>query len=109
MKLNLILAQTFQFVISVLFIAMVLFYFGVMLMVPLAVLVYAVKIASLLGPTVVSVIIGIAVVGYLGLQVSRMPELVKAIVGIGKDLVEFGYKQYHSFDPIIESVRGNKA
>ncbi len=108
MKLNLLLAQTFQFVVSVLFIAMVLFYFGVMVMVPLAVLVYAIKIASLLGPTIISVIIGIAVLGYLGFKVSRMPELVKAILGIGKDLVAFGYKQYHSFDPIIESARSNK-
>jgi len=104
MKFNLTLVKTFQFVVSLLFITMVLFYFGVLLMFPLAVLWYAVKIASLLTPTVISVLIGIAVLGYLGLRVSRMTELLDALLGIGIDLVQFGYKQKERFDPIIEQA-----
>jgi len=105
MKLNLALAKIFQFVVSLLFISMVLFYFGVLLMFPLAVLWYAIKIASLLTPTVISVLIGIAILGYLGLRVSRMAELLDTLLGIGIDLVQFGYKQKERFDPIIEQTR----
>ena len=104
MKFNLTLVKTFQFIVSLLFITMVLFYFGVLLMFPLAVLWYAVKIASLLTPTVISVLIGIAVLGYLGLRVSRMTELLDTLLGIGIDLVQFGYKQKERFDPIIEQA-----
>lgn len=109
MNLNLILAKLFQFVVSLLFITIVLFYGGVMLMFPLAVLWYAVKIASLLAPTVVAVAIGIAALGYLGLKVSRMTELLNALLGIGSDLVAFGYKQKERFDPIVEAARGKTA
>lgn len=109
MKLNLILAQTFQFVVSLLFITMVLFYAGVMLMFPLAVLVYAIKIASLLAPTVVAVVVGIAVLGYLGLQVSRMTALLDTLLGIGNDLVAFGFKQKERFEPIVAAARGKAA
>jgi len=58
----------------------------------------------LLTPTVISVLIGIAVLGYLGLRVSRMTELLDTLLGIGIDLVQFGYKQKERFDPIIEQA-----
>ena len=109
MKLNLILAQTFQLVVSLLFITMVLFYAGVILMFPLAVLVYAIKIAAFVAPTVVSVIVGIAVLGYLGFKVSRMPELLNALLGVGSDLAAFGFKQKERFEPIVEAARGKVA
>ncbi len=108
MKLNLVMAQTFQFVISVLFIAMVLCYFGVLLMVPLAVLVYAIKIVSFTGP-IISVLLGIGVLGFLSFKVSKMTELLNALLGIGKDLIAFGLEQKQRFEPIIEAARGDKA
>jgi uncharacterized membrane protein len=104
MKLNLLLTKIFQFVVSLLFITMVLFYFGVLLMFPLAVLWYSIKIASLLTPAVLSVAIGVAVLGYLGLRVSRMSELLSTLLGIGVDLVAFGFKQKERFDPIVEQA-----
>jgi len=106
MKLHLYLALTLQYLISLLFITMVLFYGSVLLIFPLAIMVYAIKIASLLAPTVVAVIIGIAVLGWLGREVSRMPELLNAILGIGKDLAAFGFQQKERFDPIVEAARG---
>jgi hypothetical protein len=109
MKLNLILAQTFQFVVSLMFIAMVLFYGGVLLMVPLAVLVYAIKIVGLIAPTVVAVVAGIAALGYLGLKASRIPGLTDALLGIGSDLVAFGFKQKERFEPVVEAARGKAA
>ena len=105
MKLNLVLAKTFQFVVSLMFIAMVLFYVGVLLMFPLAVLWYAIKIAALIAPTVISVLIGIGVLGYLGLRVSQMGELLNTLQGIGYDLVELAFKQKDRFDPVIEQAR----
>ncbi|MFZ4701084.1 MAG: hypothetical protein ACOYMG_13625 [Candidatus Methylumidiphilus sp.] len=105
MKLNLIVAKILQFAVSLVFITLVLLYIGVLLMLPLAVLWYSVKLASLLIPAVISVIFGIAVLGYLGLKVSRMTELLNTLLGIGVDLVEFGYKQKERFDPIIEQTR----
>ncbi len=105
MKLNLIVAKILQFAVSLVFITLVLLYIGVLLMLPLAVLWYSVKLASLFIPAVISVIFGIAVLGYLGLKVSRMTELLNTLLGIGVDLVEFGYKQKERFDPIIEQTR----
>ena len=71
MNLNLILRKFFQFVLSLLFISMTLFYFSVLLMFPLAVLWYAIKIAPLLTPTVIAVLISLGTLGYLGLTVSK--------------------------------------
>ena len=105
MKLNLIVAKILQFAVSLVFITLVLLYIGVLLMLPLAVLWYSVKLASLFIPAVISVIFGIAVLGYLGLKVSRMTELLNTLLGIGVDLVEFGFKQKERFDPIIEQTR----
>ncbi|MEI7869036.1 MAG: hypothetical protein WCI11_14195 [Candidatus Methylumidiphilus sp.] len=105
MKLNLIVAKILQFAVSLVFITLVLVYIGVLLMLPLAVLWYSVKLASLFIPAVISVVFGIAVLGYLGLKVSRMTELLNTLLGIGVDLVEFGYKQKERFDPIIEQTR----
>jgi len=98
-------AKILQFAVSLVFITLVLLYIGVLLMLPLAVLWYSVKLASLFIPAVISVIFGIAVLGYLGLKVSRMTELLNTLLGIGVDLVEFGYKQKERFDPIIEQTR----
>jgi hypothetical protein len=109
MKLDLILAQTLQFVVSLLFITMVMFYGGVILMFPLAVLVYAIKIAALVAPTVVAVLVGVGVLGFLGLKVSKMPALLNLLISIGGDLAAFGFKQKDRFEPIVEAARGKTA
>lgn len=102
MKLNLILAKIFQFVVSLAFITMVLFYFSVLLMLPLAVLWYAIQITALVSPwSPVSVAVGIAALGYLGLRVYQMPDLVGILLGIGIDLAEFGFKQKDRFGPLV--------
>lgn len=110
MKLNLILAKVFQFVIFVLFTFMALVYFGALLIVPLGVMAQPIKFFSAIGlPTVLSVIIGISILGYLGLAVSRMPELYKLVINIGVDLVSFGHAQIIRFDPLIEVAKGGKS
>ncbi|MDD5037270.1 MAG: hypothetical protein PHE55_21295 [Methylococcaceae bacterium] len=107
MKLNLLLAKTFQFVVALIFITMVLFYFGATLMMALAVLWYSIKIVTFIGlPTVVSVVAGIAVLVFLGLKLSKTPVLVQTLVDIGMELGAFGYKQIQRFEPIIEAAGG---
>lgn len=106
MKINLILAKAFQFVTFVLFTFMVLVYFGALVVLPLGIMAQPIKLLSAVGvPTVVSVAIGISILGYLALAVSRMPELYKLIVNIGFDLVSFGHAQVKRFDSIIEVAK----
>ena len=108
MKLNLILLKALQFVTFVLFTFMVLVYFGALLIVPLGIMAQPIKLLSSIGlPTVVAVAIGIAILGYLGLAISRMPELYRLVIDIGFDLVSFSHAQIKRFDPLIEAVRGS--
>jgi hypothetical protein len=110
MKLNLILAKVFQFVIFVLFTFMALVYFGALLIVPLGVLAQPIKFFSAIGlPTILSVIFGISILGYLGWAVSRMPELYKLVINIGVDLVNFSHAQIKRFDPLIEAAKSDKS
>lgn len=109
MKINLILARFFQFVVFVLFTFMALVYFGALLMVALAVLWYSVRIVSLLGSPVVAVAAGLAVFGYAGWQISRMPALYMLIFEIGKDLATFGHAQIKRFDAIVAGAREGQA
>ena len=108
MKFDLIVARIIQIVVSLVFITTVMLYVGVLLMLPLAIFWYSVKIATLLLPflpTAISVIIGIAALGFVGLKVSKMSQLLNAVMEVGVDLVEFSYKQKERFEPIIEHSR----
>jgi hypothetical protein len=104
MKIDLILAKTFKFVVFVLFTFMTLVYFGVMLLLPLDVLTQIIRIFHGIGlPTVLAAGLGIGALGYLGYLISRMPELYKLVVDIGVQLISFGYSQIQRFDPLIGS------
>lgn len=46
---------------------------------------------------------GIALVGYIGLEVSRMPQLLELIVDIGRQLVEFGHSQIRRCDSLVQA------
>lgn len=105
MKLSLLLAKSFQFIIFVLFIFMVLVYFGFILMVALSVLFYAIRLVSLVLPTVLAVVVGIAVLGYLGMAVYRLPKLYNLVLEIGLDLINFGRTQIKRFDPLIADAK----
>lgn len=109
MKLKYYLALLFQAVVSLIFITTVLFYGGIIVLVPLAILLYSIKIVALLAPTVLAVVAGIGILGYLGLQVYKMPELTEALLGVASDLIAFGNKQKDRFSPIIEASKGNAA
>lgn len=104
MKIDLILAKAFKFVVFVLFTFMTLVYFGVMLLLPLDILTQIIRIFHDIGlPTVLAAGLGIGALGYLGYLVSRRPELYKLVVDIGVQLISFGYSQIQRFDPLIDS------
>jgi hypothetical protein len=105
MNLNFILAKTLQFATFLFFIFMVLVYFGLVLMLALAVLWYSTKVITLIGlPALIAVAVGIAALGYVGLTLSRMPQLYSLVLEIGLELVNFGQAQVKRFDPIIEKA-----
>jgi hypothetical protein len=54
-------------------------------------------------PTILSGCMGIALVGYIGLEVSRMPQLLELIVDIGRQLIEFGHSQIRRCDGLIQA------
>lgn len=105
MNTSFILAKTLKFVTFLFFIFIVLAYFGLVLMLALAVLWYTTKIIILVGlPALIAVAVGIAALGYVGLTVSRMPTLYMLILEIGLELVNFGQAQVKRFDPIVDKA-----
>lgn len=109
MKLELTLAKGFKFVTFVFFTFTALLYAGVLLLLPLDVLFQLIRLFHAVGfPTIISGCMGIALVGYLGLEVSRMPQLLELIVDIGRQLVEFGHSQIRRCDGLINGV-GDRA
>lgn len=110
MKLNLLLAKVLQFVTFVFFIIAVLVYFGLLLMLALAVLWYVTRILTLFGlPAVLAVVAGVAALAYVGLAVSKMPELYRLMWDMGLELITLGQAQIKRFEPLIEAARGDVA
>jgi hypothetical protein len=104
MKLEHTIAKGFKFVTFVFFTFTTLVYIGVLLLVPLDVLFQLIRLFHAVGfPTIISGCMGVALVGYLGLEVSRMPQLLELIVDIGRQLVEFGHSQIRRCDALIQT------
>ncbi|QSA96643.1 hypothetical protein [Methylococcus sp. EFPC2] len=110
MKLNLLLAKVLQFVTFVFFTIAVLVYFGLLLMLALAVLWYVTRILTLFGlPALLAVLAGIAALTYVSLAVSRQPRLYRLLWDLGLELITLGKTQIKRFDPLIEEARGDVA
>ena len=106
MKINLILAKVFKFITFVLFTFMALVYFGVLLIVPLDIMTQIIRLFHGIGlPTVIAAVLGIGGLAYLGLVVSRMPELYKLVIDVGVQLVSFGHAQIKRFDAVIDGLQ----
>lgn len=107
MKLNLLLARTFQFVTFVFFTFTALVYVGLILVLPLDILTQVIRLLMGIGfPVVLAAGAGIAALGYLAYAVSRMPELYTLMYEIGRELVLFSHRQIKRFDPLIATARG---
>lgn len=102
MKLDQTLVKVFKFITFVFFSFTALLYVGVLLLLPLDVLFQIVRLFHAMGlPTVIAAALGIGAVGYLGLQISKMPALCALVVDIGKQLVAFGHAQIRRCDALI--------
>lgn len=106
MKLDWILAKVLKFFTFVLFMFMVLVYFGFLLLLPLDILTQLIRIFSGIGfHTLLAAALGIGAVGYLGYQIYQMPRLYNLVVDIGMELIAFGQAQLKRFDPLIEDAK----
>ncbi len=105
MKLDQTLVKVFKFITFVFFTFAALLYVGVLLLLPLDVLFQVVRLFHTIGfPTAIAALIGIGLVGYLGLTISKMPELCGLIVDIGKQLVAFGHSQIKRCDELLDTT-----
>lgn len=105
MKLDQTLVKVFKFVTFVFFAFAALLYFGILLLLPLDILFQVTRIFHAIGlPTVISAALGIGALGYVGLAVSKMPELCALILDVGKQLVAFGHAQIRRFDDQLEQI-----
>ncbi|NBS16140.1 MAG: hypothetical protein EBT06_05470 [Gammaproteobacteria bacterium] len=107
MKLDQVMAKVFKFIIFVFFTFTALLYIGVLLLLPLDVLFQVVRLFHAIGlPTVISVSMGIALIGFIGVQVSQMPALCALVVDVGRQLIAFGHAQIKRCDGLIEETGG---
>lgn len=105
-KVNVALVRLLQFVVFVLFTFMVLAYFGAMVLVPLDLVVLIIKVLSVVGiGSLISAVIAVPVVAYLGMLVYKTPGLVNMIVEIGLDLVTTGKNRVEAFNEIAENIK----
>ena len=106
MKLEWILAKVLKFFTFVLFMFMVLVYFGFLLLLPLDILTQLIRIFSAIGlPTLAAAALGIGAVGWLGHRIYHMPQLYQLVIDIGMELIAFGQAQLRRFDPLIEDSK----
>jgi hypothetical protein len=106
MKIDWILAKVLKFFTFVLFMFMVLVYFGFLLLLPLDILTQLIRIFSAIGlPTLIASALGIGAVGYLGYLIYQMPQLYNLVVDIGLELIAFGQAQLKRFDPLIDDSK----
>ena len=110
MKLDKTMVKIFKFITFVFFTFAALMYAGILLLLPLDLLFQITRLFSAFGlPTLMAATIGICALGYVGLAVSKMPELCELVVDIGRQLLAFGHSQIKRCDALIEQTSGKGA
>lgn len=105
-NINVALVRLIQFVTFVFFTFMVIFYFSMMVMIPLAALDLVKDILGLFGiGSFIGVIVGLPVVGYLCKVAYDIPALRAVISETGMELVKTGKAKIDAFNDIAESVK----
>lgn len=101
-QIDVVLVKVLQFFVLVLFTFMVLSYFGVLLMLPLAILVHLIQILTFTGlPGAISLLLALPIVAYLGYKVYRIPGMVELLASIGFELVAIGHTRVKEFDKYL--------
>lgn len=103
---NIALVRLFQFVTVVLFTFLMLIYFGVLIFLPLDAAILLIRIFSGVGiPGIVSTLLVVALIGYLGFVLCKMRDLYEMVLSIGIEIALIGHAQFLRFGDILESVK----
>lgn len=105
-KFNFGIAKILQFVVIVFFAFVLSFYFGALLLIPLAILVAIVDILGAIGFNgIIATIIGVPAVGWLCYKVYNIENLFQTLLDTGIKLYEIGIAQNKLFENIAEKIR----
>jgi hypothetical protein len=108
-RVDVALVRVLQFCVFGLFTFMVLVYFGTLLLLPLSLLVQLIRILTLVGmPGIMSMVIALPAVVYVGYLIFRIPGLSRMMADIGVELVTFGQDRVQGFDAILSVVKGTE-
>lgn len=105
-KVNVALVRVLQFCVLVLFIFIVMSYFGVLLLIPLDVIIQLVHLMTAIGiPGILATIFAGAGVGYLCYLIYKIPNLVKTLLDIGVELIDIAQHRIKGFEKILTTVK----
>lgn len=105
-KVNVGLVRLLQFVVFVLFLFMVMVYFGTFLLLPLDAAVLLIKLMTAFGMNgILATAVAVPVIAYLVLMVYRMPGLCKILLDMGMDLVNTGKARVEEFNKMAEALK----
>lgn len=109
--INIVLVRIVQLIVVLFFTFVLSFYFGGLLLLPLAALVGIVNLlshgAGMDG--ILATIIAIPVVIVIGYFLYKVPDLFQALVETGASLSKLGALAYKRFETIVKSLRGKAA
>lgn len=105
-KVNVALVRLLQFMVFVLFTFMVIAYFGAFLLLPLDAIVLLTKLLGVVGLNgFIAALLAVPAVGYLCLNVYKMPGLCQMVIDTGVDLVKTGKARVEAFNDIVDAVK----
>jgi len=105
-KVNFGLAKFLQFIIIVFFTFVLAFYFGSLLLIPLAILIGVVDILTAIGFNgIFATIVALPIVGWVCYVVYSIPSLFQTLLDTGIKLYELGSAQNKAFDAISKTLK----
>jgi len=105
-KVNLGLAKFLQFVVIVFFTFILAFYFGSLLLIPLAILIGVVDILTAIGFNgIFATIVALPAVGWVCYSIYNIPNLFQALLDTGIKMYELGKEQNKAFENISSAMQ----
>lgn len=105
-KINIALVRVLQFLVFALFTFMVLVYFGAIVLLPLDLVAFLIKLLGFIGFNgFIGALVAVPAVGYLGLMAYKTPGLTQMLIDTGLDLVNTGKSRVEAFNPILENIK----
>ncbi|MGH8476429.1 MAG: hypothetical protein ACRERV_03865 [Methylococcales bacterium] len=112
---SIVLVRLLQLVVFLIFTAIVLIYFGTLILLPLDALTQISSLLAWLGlPGVLAVVLALPIVGILAYVVYKIPRLLTLLLETGFELAIIGQSRVCEFNDIVASIslakcRGTKA